>query len=138
MGRSLKQRKRDFAYTALNRLRDHSSKKEGSEDWRDPVWVIFNTSLDQIEHMLALVGAAIDSEVSSAILAHIKRKPGKYYLFTEWEREFYASVNDLYERRTLAGFFNAPLSGKQLVKLHAMYAKLALDVSYAFEIGEIK
>jgi len=131
--------KRELAYSALNALRAPVKPVIGAGDHTDPVWVLLNTSLDEIEMMLDLLIRSLDAPVSKAITAHVKQQHrGDGMLFSSWDREFVLAINDVYDRRTLAGYHDRPLSGKQLVILHGIYRKLALDVAYSLEIGEIK
>lgn len=104
----------------------------GAGDCTDPVWCVLNTSNDQIEMMLEALLQALEDKVSSKIQTHLNRKDAD--LFSDWEREFVRSVNAAYEERTLRGFNDQPLSGKQLVYLWSYYNRLAKELAEALAL----
>lgn len=94
--------------------------KNGSDDDRDPAWLMENTTLDQIEQHLAFLLPVVNETTMCS--DDLSRR-----LFTDWEVSFFHSVNTAYERKHAAGFHDRPLTGKQLFYLRKLLRKLALD-----------
>lgn len=97
----------------------------------DPLWLLENTTLDQIECWLLACLEALDAKRSW----ERKDRLGSTPLFSDWEKSFIKSIDDQYNAKHTRGFHDRPLSGKQLFVLRQLYARVAMDVALAMEGG---
>ena len=91
----------------------------GSNDHNDPVWLLENITLDEIERILSVL-VPIATEDSK------DQGNGKAF-FSEWEIKFVQTVNASYSDKHARGFHDRPLSGKQLFWLWKLYERVAKD-----------
>lgn len=101
------------------RYRQRYTETPGSNDHNDPVWLLENTTLDEIERVLATLLPLATPSTMNAL--------GTLTLFSEWEIKFIGEVNYLYEMKHSRGFHDRPLSGKQLFWLWKLYERVAAD-----------
>lgn len=127
---------RQAAWNVINRLRWRPGPRVGAGDWTDPVWCVLNTTNDLIELMLVTVLNALHDDISPVITQKATQDGKAFPLYSGWERQFVLSVNEVYEGRTLRGYQDQPLSGKQLVQLYALYHRLAEELAAAMEFKE--
>lgn len=96
----------------------------------DPKWLLENTTLDQIEAMLASVVPAINAIA-------VNREMGAVVpLFTSWEIQLAISLDTQYVSKTLRGYYDRPLSGKQLFYLYKFYERVAADTANILASGD--
>lgn len=91
----------------------------GSNDHNDPVWLLENITLDEIERILSVL-------VPIAIADSSDQSQDKAF-FSEWEIKFVQTVNASYSEKHARGFHDRPLSGKQLFWLWKLYERVAKD-----------
>lgn len=133
---SRKETRRERAYNALREIKTSIKPTPGSDDEHDPAWCLLNTSNDQIELMLVTVLPALEEQVTAQVRKNLSGYEKTSFLFSTWEQNFLKSINAQYEERTLRGYNDQPLSGRQLVYLHALYKRLAADVAAALEMED--
>ena len=82
-----------------------------NQDETDPEWLEQNTDVDTAELWLCVVGKMI--EARAAVTSD----------FSDWDVEFFKSINEQYDRRMARSYDKRPLSGKQLFHLHRLYMR---------------
>lgn len=98
----------------------------GAENERDPNWLQAHTSIEEIEMWLCDIKPHLHAEGPKSRMTKSGRVWGsKAPIFSEYEREFFVSIDKQYDDRIARGFDQFPLSGKQLVILRSMWVKLA-------------
>jgi hypothetical protein len=107
----------------------------GSGNHKDPDWLLENISLDQIEAMLAAVTPTATAHLRTD-LQGLPRRVGTGLIFTDWEANLAVSLNEQYDTKTLRGYYDHPLSGKQLFWLYKFYEKIGADTAEALVRGE--
>ena len=104
----------------------------GAANDLDPDWLVMNTTNEEIELWLMDLASNL----------HLSKENGRNGfagpatgLFTQWEKDFHASVNKQYDERTARGFTEKPLSGKQLVFLKRLWKRLAASTLQILDNG---
>ena len=89
---------------------------------QDPDWMLAHTTPDEIEMWLMDLAPCI--ELRERKITKFGRLGNDGYIFSDWERAFFVSVNQQYNRRAAGGRYDNLLTGRQLVYLFRMWGKL--------------